>query len=63
MKAKGFEHNGDGKRLKAWANSITADRYGQQLGIDFENNPEVVAIPIGLVGRFWSECLWLRKMC
>ena len=33
-------------------------RYGQQLGIDFENNPEIVAIPsIGLLVacKFWSD--------
>ena len=33
-------------------------KYGQQLGIDFENNPEVVAIPsIGLMVacKFWSD--------
>ena len=33
-------------------------RYGQQLGIDFESNPEIVAIPsIGLLVacKFWSD--------
>ena len=33
-------------------------RYGQQLGIDFENNPEIVALPsVGLLVacKFWSD--------
>lgn len=33
-------------------------KYGQQLGIDFENNPEIVALPsIGLMVacKFWSD--------
>ena len=33
-------------------------KYGQQLGIDFENNPEIVALPsVGLLVacKFWSD--------
>ena len=57
---KGFKGNtqpGDGKRFPKGRGpefNLTGRanyrKYGQQLGIDFENNPEVVAIPsIGLM--------------
>lgn len=54
---------GDGKRFKGrgpiqLTGRANYRRYGQQLGIDFENNPEVVAIPsIGLMVacKFWSD--------
>ena len=54
---------GDGKRFKGrgpiqLTGRANYRRYGQQLGIDFENNPEIVAIPsVGLLVacKFWSE--------
>ena len=54
---------GDGKRFKGrgpiqLTGRANYRRYGQQLGIDFENNPEVVAIPsVGLLVacKFWSD--------
>ena len=54
---------GDGKRFKGrgpiqLTGRANYRRYGQQLGIDFENNPEIVAIPsIGLLVacKFWSD--------
>ena len=54
---------GDGKRFKGrgpiqLTGRANYRRYGQQLGIDFENNPEIVAIPsVGLLVacKFWSD--------
>ena len=54
---------GDGKRFKGRApiqltGRANYRRYGQQLGIDFENNPEIVAIPsVGLLVacKFWAD--------
>ena len=54
---------GDGKRYKGrgpiqLTGRANYRRYGQQLGIDFENNPEIVAIPsVGLLVacKFWSD--------
>ncbi|MCU4518616.1 glycoside hydrolase [Acinetobacter schindleri] len=54
---------GDGKRYKGrgpiqLTGRANYRKYGQQLGIDFENNPEIVAIPsIGLMVacKFWSD--------
>src|SRR5690606_21874145 len=54
---------GDGKRFKGrgpiqLTGRANYRKYGQQLGIDFENNPEIVAIPsIGLMVacKFWSD--------
>lgn len=53
---------GDGKRFKGRGPIQLTGRanyrnYGQKLGVDFENNPEIVAIPsIGLLVacEFWS---------
>ena len=54
---------GDGKRFKGrgpiqLTGRANYRKYGQQLGIDFENNPEIVATPsIGLMVacKFWSD--------
>ena len=54
---------GDGKRFKGrgpiqLTGRANYRKYGQQLGIDFENNPEIVAIPsVGLLVacKFWSD--------
>ena len=54
---------GDGKRYKdrgpiQLTGRANYRKYGQQLGIDFENNPEIVAIPsIGLMVacKFWAD--------
>ena len=54
---------GDGKRFKGrgpiqLTGRANYRRYGQQLGIDFENNPAIVAIPsVGLLVacKFWSD--------
>ena len=54
---------GDGKRYKGrgpiqLTGRANYRRYGQQLGIDFENNPEIVAIPsVGLLVacKFWFD--------
>lgn len=54
---------GDGKRYKGrgpiqLTGRANYRRYGQQLGIDFENNPEIVAIPsVGLLVacKFWAD--------
>lgn len=54
---------GDGKRFKGrgpiqLTGRANYRRYGQQLGIDFENNPEIVAIPsVGLLVacKFWAD--------
>lgn len=54
---------GDGKRFKGrgpiqLTGRSNYRRYGQQLGIDFENNPEIVALPsVGLLVacKFWAD--------
>ena len=54
---------GDGKRFKGrgpiqLTGRTNYRKYGQQLGIDFENNPEIVAIPsVGLLVacKFWAD--------
>ena len=54
---------GDGKRFKGrgpiqLTGRANYRKYGQQLGIDFENNPAIVAIPsVGLLVacKFWSD--------
>ena len=54
---------GDGKRFKGrgpiqLTGRANYRKYGQQLGIDFENNPEIVAIPsVGLLVacKFWAD--------
>lgn len=54
---------GDGKRFKGrgpiqLTGRANYRKYGQQLGIDFENNPEIVVIPsIGLMVacKFWAD--------
>ena len=54
---------GDGARFKGrgpiqLTGRANYRRYGQQLGIDFENNPTIVAIPsVGLLVacKFWSD--------
>lgn len=54
---------GDGNRFKGrgpiqLTGRANYRRYGQQLGIDFENNPAIVAIPsVGLLVacKFWSD--------
>ena len=54
---------GDGKRFKGrgpiqLTGRANYRKYGQQLGIDFENNPEIVAIPsVGLLVacKFWFD--------
>lgn len=54
---------GDGKRYKGrgpiqLTGRANYRKYGQQLGIDFENNPEIVALPsVGLLVacKFWSD--------
>ena len=54
---------GDGKRFKGrgpiqLTGRANYRRYGQQLGIDFESNPEIVALPsVGLLVacKFWSD--------
>ena len=54
---------GDGVRFKGrgpiqLTGRANYRRYGQQLGIDFENNPAIVAIPsVGLLVacKFWSD--------
>ena len=59
----GNTQRGDGKRFKGrgpiqLTGRANYRKYGQQLGIDFENNPEIVAIPsIGLMVacKFWAD--------
>lgn len=59
----GNVNKGDGVRYKGrgpiqLTGRANYRRYGQQLGIDFENNPEIVAIPsVGLLVacKFWSD--------
>ena len=59
----GNTQTGDGKRFKGrgpiqLTGRANYRRYGQQLCIDFENNPEIVAIPsVGLLVacKFWSD--------
>jgi putative chitinase len=54
---------GDGKRFKGrgpiqLTGRANYRKYGQQLGIDFENNPEIVALPsMGLLVacKFWAD--------
>ncbi|HRB84734.1 MAG TPA: glycoside hydrolase family 19 protein [Acinetobacter johnsonii] len=54
---------GDGKRFKGrgpiqLTGRANYRKYGQQLGIDFENNPDIVALPsVGLLVacKFWSD--------
>lgn len=54
---------GDGKRYKGrgpiqLTGRTNYRKYGQQLGIDFENNPDIVALPsIGLMVacKYWSD--------
>lgn len=54
---------GDGKRFKGrgpiqLTGRANYRRYGQQLGIDFENNPDIVALPsVGLLVacKFWAD--------
>ena len=54
---------GDGKRFKGrgpiqLTGRANYHKYGQQLGIDFENNPDIVALPsVGLLVacKFWSD--------
>lgn len=54
---------GDGKRFKGrgpiqLTGRANYRRYGQQLGIDFENNPAIVALPsVGMLVacKYWSE--------
>ncbi len=56
-------HAGDGVRYKGrgpiqLTGRANYRRYGQQLGIDLENNPEIVALPsVGLMVacKFWSD--------
>jgi putative chitinase len=56
-------HAGDGVRFKGrgpiqLTGRANYRRYGQQLGIDLENNPEIVALPsMGLMVacKFWSD--------
>lgn len=59
----GNTQTGDGKRFKGrgpiqLTGRANYRKYGQQLGIDFENNPQIVAIPsIGLMVacKFWAD--------
>ena len=59
----GNTQTGDGKRYKGrgpiqLTGRANYRKYGQSLGIDFENNPEIVAIPsVGLLVacKFWSD--------
>ncbi|MDV2485218.1 glycoside hydrolase family 19 protein [Acinetobacter towneri] len=59
----GNVNKGDGVRYKGrgpiqLTGRANYRKYGQQLGIDFENNPEIVAIPsVGLLVacKFWSD--------
>ncbi|MDD4852968.1 MAG: glycoside hydrolase [Acinetobacter towneri] len=59
----GNVNKGDGVRYKGrgpiqLTGRANYRRYGQQLGIDFENNPEIVAIPsVGLMVacKFWFD--------
>ncbi len=59
----GNVNKGDGVRYKGrgpiqLTGRANYRRYGQQLGIDFENNPEIVAIPsVGLLVacKFWPD--------
>lgn len=59
----GNVNKGDGVRFKGrgpiqLTGRANYRRYGQQLGIDFENNPAIVAIPsVGLLVacKFWSD--------
>lgn len=59
----GNVNKGDGVRYKGrgpiqLTGRANYRRYGQQLGIDFENNPEIVALPsVGLLVacKFWSD--------
>lgn len=59
----GNVNKGDGVRYKGrgpiqLTGRANYRRYGQQLGIDFENNPEIVAIPsVGLLVacKFWAD--------
>ena len=54
---------GDGKRYKGrgpiqLTGRANYRKYGQQLGIDFENNPEIVVLPsVGLLVacKFWAD--------
>lgn len=54
---------GDGKRFKGrgpiqLTGRANYRKYGQQLGIDFENNPDIVALPsVGLLVacKFWAD--------
>ena len=62
-KVLGNTQVGDGKRYKGrgpiqLTGRANYRKYGQQLGIDFENNPEIVAIPsVGLMVacKFWFD--------
>jgi len=59
----GNVNKGDGVRYKGrgpiqLTGRANYRKYGQQLGIDFENNPEIVALPsVGLLVacKFWSD--------
>jgi len=59
----GNVNKGDGVRYKGrgpiqLTGRANYRKYGQQLGIDFENNPDIVAIPsVGLMVacKFWSD--------
>ena len=59
----GNVNKGDGVRYKGrgpiqLTGRANYRRYGRQLGIDFENNPEIVALPsVGLLVacKFWSD--------
>lgn len=59
----GNTQTGDGKRFKGrgpiqLTGRANYRRYGQQLGIDLENNPQIVAMPsVGLLVacKFWAD--------